>query len=215
MLDLDIQDFHGDSHVSIAADWAATRQRMLFVAKQHFARCGFQTGSLAELAKMAELPEAEVLKHFRTKLDLLLAIFEDGWSVINPKVSEIIMSAANAKEATVSIVTVVLHMLEKDPALTHLMLVEGRRVDPATGAIRISRGYEHFMQMCEDLIVRGQKDGSFKVALQPTLIATALFGAIEGLLQARLLAAQKGESNKFPLPQILATFDALVSQYRA
>lgn len=202
------------SRVSIAANWVASRRRILLAAKQHFTKLGFHSGSYAEIAKLAGLTEAEARKHFPTKLDVLMAIYEEGWAAINPRVAEIMMTAASAREAAVSMVTVVLHMLERDPELVQLMVIEGYRVDPATGDIRLSRGYQRFGQMCQDLVVRGQKDGTFKLAIPPALIATVLVGAIESLLRGRLLAAQAGNESQFSTAHILATFDTLVSQYR-
>ena len=212
-LEIAIPDVAGLT-MQAAPGWASNRRRVMFVAKQRFARFGFQSASLGELARLAELPESEVLKHFRTPLDLLLAIFEEGWALINPRAAEIAMTAADAREATAGIITVVLHMLDKDPDLTRLMLVEGRRVDPATGRVRVSHGYLRFLQTCEDLVVRGQRDGTFKVALQPKLIADLLIGSVEGLLRGRLLAVQQGDACAYSTQGILAAFDVLMTQLK-
>lgn len=196
------------------ATWASNRRRIMFVAKQRFARFGFQSVSLGDIARLAELAESEVQKHFRSTLDLLLAIFEEGWALINLRTAEIAMTAANAYEATASVITVVLHMLEKDSDLTRLMLVEGRRVDPATGQMRVSHGYLRFLQACEDLVVRGQRDGTFRVALQPRLITDLLIGAVEGLLRGKLLAVQQGDASIYSTQRILAAFDVLMAQLK-
>src|SRR5579885_778376 len=200
--------------IAAVPTWAANRRQIMTVAKQRFAKFGFECDSLADLADHANVTEPELLRHFRSKHDLLIAICEEGWSIMNPRAAEIMMTSASAREAILAIVTSILHLLDKDPELTRLMLMEGRRTDPATGEIRVSRGYKRFMQMCEDLAVRGQKDGSFKMALEPHLIANMLTGSIEGLLRGRLMAEQAGNKDAYSSTQIVSTFDALVSQLR-
>ena len=200
--------------VAVIPTWAATRRRIMATAKERFARFGFDCDSLADLATRADITEAEMLRHFRSKQDLLIAIFEEGWATINPRAAEILMTSGTAREGTLAIVTTILHLLDKDPDLTRLMLMEGRRTDPFTGQIRVSHGYKRFMKMCEDLAVRGQKDGTFKMALQPVLIANVLTASVEGLLRARLIAEQAGDASAFSATQIVSTFDALVSQLK-
>lgn len=204
-----------DSASSAASrNWHMGRRNIMRVAKQQFA-AGYDAVFMSDIGREAGIQDAELATHFRTKLDLLLAIFDEGWATINPRLAEIAGSANDAREGMLSMLTVALHMLEKDPDLARLLMFEGHRIDPATGRIRVSAGYRRFMSLCAELAVRGQTDGSFKTALHPRVIASALVHAMEGLLRDRMLAEEDGDDATFTTGQLIATFNVLVTQLKA
>lgn len=196
-----------------AQDWHSTRRKIMRVAKLRFA-VGYDSVFLSDIASEVRISDAVLAAHFRTKLDLLTAIFDEGWAAINPRLAEIAAASGNARDAMLSLLTVTLHILEKDPDLARLMMFEGHRLDPDTGHIRVSAGYRRFMGLCTDLAVRGQADGSFKTGLDPRVIASALVHAMEGLLRDRMLAEEEGDRSTFSTNQIIAVFNIMVSQLR-
>lgn len=204
-----------DSMASAPAQtWHTARRNIMRVAKQRFAQ-GYDSVYLFDIAREVGISDAELATHFRTKLDLLLAIFDEGWATINPRLMEIAVTADNACDGMLSMLTVALHILEKDKALTRLLMFEGHRLDPETGRIRVSAGFRRFMGICAELAVRGQTDGSFKTGLHPRVIASALVHAMEGLLRDRILAEEDGDVSTFTTGQIIATFNVMVTQLRA
>jgi AcrR family transcriptional regulator len=194
-----------------ARDWHISRRRLMQVAKRQFA-AGYDAVFMSDIGREAGIPDAELAGQFRTKLDLLLAIFDEGWATMNPRLYEIAASANDAREGMLSMLTVAVHMLEKDKDLARLLMFEGHRIDPDTGEIRVSAGYRRFMSLCAELAVRGQADGSFKTSLHPRVIASALVHAMEGLLRDRMLAEADGDTSTFTTGQLIATFNVLVSQ---
>jgi AcrR family transcriptional regulator len=192
-------------------EWSAVRRRIMKAAKQQFAS-GYDSVFLSDIAREARVNDAELATHFRTKLDLLLALFDEGWAHINPRLTEIAATSATAREAMVAMLTTTIHILQKDQALARLLMFEGHRIDPETGRIRVSAGYRRFMALCTDLAIRGQRDGSFKTSLNPQVIASALVHAIEGLMRDRMLAEMDGDHATFATHQLIATFDILVAQ---
>jgi AcrR family transcriptional regulator len=214
-----IQGFHlhtrsATASAAPAQAWFTTRQRVMRIAKQQFAS-GYDAVFLSDIAREARVPDAELATHFRTKLDLLLAIFDEGWALINPGLAEIAATAGSAHAAMLSMLTATMHILEKDRELAQLLMFEGHRLDPETGRIRVSAGYRRFMGLCTDLAVRGQADGSFKTSLHPRVVASALVHAMEGLMRDRMLAEEEGDRTTFSNNQLISTFNALVSQMRA
>lgn len=191
----------------------STRRRIMQVAKRQFAS-GYDSVFLSDIAHEIGIQDAEFAAHFRTKLDLLVALFDEGWAQINPRLAQIAATSGDAREAMLSILTTTVHMLDKDRELARLLMFEGRRMDPETGRIRVSAGYRRFMALCAELAVRGQVDGSFKTALHPRVIASALAHSMEGMVRDRMLAEEDGDRSTFSTNQLIATFDTLVSQFR-
>jgi len=197
-----------------ARDWHSSRRSIMRAAKRRFA-AGYDSVFLSDIASELGLSDAALAAHFRTKLDLLIAIFDEGWAAINPRLAEIAATSGSARDAMLSLLTVTLHILEKDPDLARLLMFEGHRLEPETGEIRVSAGYRRFMSLCIDLAIRGQADGSFKTGLDPRVIASALVHAMEGLLRDRMLAEQEDERAAFSTSQLIATFNVMVSQLKA
>lgn len=210
-----IQGFLDPSSASSAPaqKWFTTRRRVMQVAKRQFAS-GYDSVFLSDVAREARVHDAELATHFRTKLDLLLALIDEGWALINPRLVEIANSPGSARDAILAMLTVTMHILEKDRDLSRLLMFEGHRLDPETGRIRVSAGYRRFLGLCTELAVRGQADGSFKTSLNPQVIASAIVHAVEGMLRDRMLAEQDGDRATFSSNQLITAFTFLVSQLK-
>ena len=189
-----------------------TRQRILGIAKQRFARFSYDGTSLASLARSAGVSMPELLTHFEDKLALLTAVFDEGWNSINTRFSDIVLNAVSARDAMLSMLKVMKHIMERDEDLAWLLLFESRRPSPYHGEVMFSRGYLKFMGICTELAVRGQRDGSFKTVYHPRIIASILVGAAENLLRDKLLAEQEsGTGADYPDQQLTAAFEGLVA----
>lgn len=184
---------------------------ILDVAKHLFARQGYEATSLAAIAHAAGVPIEEVTDHFNDKLGILMAVFEEGWSAINQRLQDIVINSINARQATLSMLAIMMRILEHDGDLARLLLFESRRPHPGTGEIAYSGGYRWFSRLCVELVMRGQKDGSFRSALHPGAVASMLTGAMESLMRDRYLAEEQGITTPFTGAQLMTAFDALVS----
>lgn len=188
------------------------RRRILSIAKQRFARFSYDGTSLASIARSAGVSMPELLVHFEDKLGLLTAVFDEGWGAINTRFSDIVVNAVSARDAMLSMLKVMKHILERDEDLAWLLLFESRRPSPQRGEVMFSRGYLKFMGICTELAVRGQRDGSFKTVYHPRIIASILVGAAENLLRDKLLSEQEsGADKRYPDEQLTAAFEGLVA----
>ncbi|MGE5625563.1 MAG: TetR/AcrR family transcriptional regulator [Bacillota bacterium] len=187
------------------------RQRILAVAKHKFSRFGYDGTPLVDVAENSGVSMAELLEQFGSKLGLLQAVFDAAWATINPRIADIVIGSASARDATYSIMSLMMHILEKDEDLARLMLFESRRPNPETGEILLPAGYLELLRICHEVIARGQKDGSFSVILHPLVIMSTLIGAAEGLLRDRMIAEQEGHSMPYTESQLIVAFGKLVS----
>lgn len=186
-------------------------QEILEVAKHLFARYGYEGTSLAAIAHGAGINLEELSDHFSDKPGILTAIFEEGWAGINERLQDIVINSINAREATLSMLAVMMRILDRDGDLARLLLFESRRPHPGTGEIMLSQGYRWFARLCVELAVRGQKDGSFRASFNPRAIASMLCGALEGLMRDRYLAEEQGHTVPLNGTELMTAFDALVT----
>ena len=190
------------------------RRRILQAGKQHFARKGYDATSLADIAQAIDMPYAEFTHYYDHKLDLLLAVFDEGWSSINLRFADIVIDSPKSREAMLAVMGAMMRILEKDPDLARLLLFESRRPLPGRGDIGFSKGYQKFMGLCTDLAARGQRDGSLRKGLPPRLLAAMLVGAAENLLRDRVLMRQETGAVPYPEQMLLSSFDSLVTAMR-
>ena len=189
----------------------AVRRRLMDIAKQRFVHYGYEHVSLQDVAAAAGMDWGDFLMYFRDKSNLLTAILDDGWRGLLPHLHDMAASSTTAHGALVNMFTFMTSALHKDEDLVRLLLYEGRRANPETHEIRLSDGYRRFMQMCQEVIVRGQRDGSFRSSCHPQVAASMLIGALEGMLRDRLIAEQDRTVTSYSTTYLISTFDALVS----
>ncbi|HEY3644877.1 MAG TPA: TetR/AcrR family transcriptional regulator [Gammaproteobacteria bacterium] len=187
------------------------RRRILDVAKHRFARAGYDQVSLEDVAYGVDLDWEEFRKHFRDKAELLTAILDDGWKDLLPRLSDAASASSSAHSAILGVFALLSSALHKDEDLMRLFLLEGRRPELRHGELGLSDGYRRFLQLCRDLVLRGQRDGSFRARHHPQVAASMLVGAFEGMLRDRLLAAQEHRDTAYAGPYLMSAFDALVS----
>lgn len=199
----------GEAGGEITLGQRALRRRILAVAKQRFARLGYNQVSFEDIAHGAHVPRSDLLLHFPDKLSVLNAILEAGWKDIIPQVIEIAFLSISAQSALLSIATLMSKVMQEDEDLLRLMMLDGCQPDAETGKIRHADGHRRFVHVCRDLIARGQMDGSFKQNHHPRLAASMFIGALEGILRDRLIADQDKDSAAYA--RLTATFDALLT----
>lgn len=189
----------------------ALRRKIMDIAKHCFARYGYEQVSLQDVAVAANLEEERVLRYFPDKGRLLRGILDDGWKDMLARLRNLESSSVTARSAMLALLSLMSNILQKDEDLFRLFLLEGRLQDPAAGELGFTEGYRRFMQLCRDLVLRGQRDGSFRPNLHPRVAASMLVGALEGMLRDRLVATQERSITPYTGIYVMPAFDALVA----
>jgi AcrR family transcriptional regulator len=189
----------------------AIRRRILTVAKHKIARFGCEAVSLQDIAHSADLPWDEFQEHFADKPAVLHAILEQGWRELLPRLEDAARNSISARNGLLSVFAVMTNLMQRDEDLVRIMLWEGRRPDPESGLLEVTGGYRRFVQVCTELVVQGQHDGSVKANLHPRVMASLLIGALDGLLRDRLIAEQEDTITPFTGSYLISAYDALVS----
>jgi AcrR family transcriptional regulator len=197
-----------------AGDRVVVRRTIMSVAKRRFAHFSYDGTSLSAIARGAGINTSELLRHFDGKLSILLAVLDEGWGSINPRLTDIVVTSVNAREAMLSMLGVMMRVLEREEDLARLLLFEARRANPQTGVILLSRGYRRFVELVTEVALRGQRDGSFKASHQPKVLASLMIGAVENLMRDRLVARQDRVNDPYSGADVFKAFEAMISNLR-
>ena len=172
----------------------SNRDRIRESAKSLFAKHGYEFTPTAAVCRHAGTTEAQLLKHFESKLGLLEAIFEDAWSRINPAVRLAIEKIASPRERLRVLIDTVLKLLGKDPDLLLLFLLEGRRIRSDGRFVVLVPGFLEFVQIVDGILNQAREAGELAPEIDIQAIRSGLMGAVEGLLRDQLL----GQFTKYP-----------------
>ena len=185
--------------------------RLLMAGKTLFAKNGYEQTSTAAIARESGSSESQLIRYFGGKAGLLEAIFNESWSSLNEAVQQNVSESAHGREAIIRILSLMIRAFSSDHDIAFLFLFEGRRMRGGTHEVLLSKGFVRFLMVIDELIRRGQEDGSFRKDIEPKILCSAMLGCAEGLMRDRILA----ERNKEPEPaddaSILQTFTAMVN----
>ncbi len=86
--------------MSLRLPASARREQILDVSVQVFARNGFHSTSMNDVAEAAGVTKPVLYQHFDSKQDLYLALLDEAGNRLRLAVSKAVASAANGKEQT-------------------------------------------------------------------------------------------------------------------
>ena len=155
------------------------RRQILRAAITVFARSGYHTSRVSDVAKEAGVAYGLVYHYFGSKEDLLEAIFRRTWSRMLEAVEEVERGDAPAREQFEAVARIVLGAWPLDPDLVRVLVREVAR-SPQLG--REVDEIAHAFQALERIVSRGQERGELRTDVEPRLAAWILYGALEEIL---------------------------------
>ena len=164
----------------MASDREREKRRLILrAAITVFARSGYHTSRVSDVAKEAGVAYGLVYHYFGSKEDLLETVFRRTWSRMLEAVEEVERTETTARAQIAGVARIVLGAWEADPDLVRVLVREvarspqlGREVDEIANAF----------QALERIIAGGQKRGDLRTDVEPRLAAWILYGALEEIL---------------------------------
>jgi len=144
-----------------------------------FARSGYHTSRVADVAKEAGVAYGLVYHYFGSKEDLLETIFRRTWSRMLEAVKEVEEEGAPARDQLAAVARIVLGAWQADPDLVRVLVREVAR-SPQLG--REVDEIAHAFAALERIVARGQERGELRAEADPRLAAWILYGALEEIL---------------------------------
>lgn len=164
----------------MASDAQREKRRLILrAAITVFARAGYHTSRVADVAKEAGVAYGLVYHYFGSKEDLLEAIFRRTWSRMLEAVEQVERSDAPAREQLAAVARIVLGAWQLDPDLVRVLVREVAR-SPQLG--REVDEIAHAFAALERLVARGQERGELRTDIEPRLAAWIVYGALEEIL---------------------------------
>jgi len=160
------------------------RRLLLDAAVRVFARKGYHTCRVGDIAEEAGVAHGLLYHYFASKEELLETVFRENWSDLLEAVKAVEESGEPAREQLRQVAAILLRSWRRDPDLVRVLVREVARSPQVQ--LRVAEIGEAF-EALERIVRRGQEAGEFRSDLDPRLAAVIFYGALEEILTGWVL----------------------------
>jgi TetR/AcrR family fatty acid metabolism transcriptional regulator len=158
---------------------ADKRSLILDAAVRVFARSGYHTARVGDIAEEAGVAHGLLYHYFPSKEAVLATIFRENWQQLLERFHGVEASAAPVDEQLRGIAKILLRTWRNDPDLVRVMVREVARGPQLLEQVdEIKEGFVTIQRIVE----RGQAEGVFRRDLDARIVSWIFYGALEELL---------------------------------
>jgi AcrR family transcriptional regulator len=160
------------------------RRLILDAAVRVFARKGYHSSRVGDIAEEAGVAHGLLYHYFASKEEVLETVFRETWRDLLDAVREVEESGAPAREQLRQVAAILLRSWRRDPDLVRVLV---REVARSPQMQRQVEEIGHAFSALERIVVRGQADGELRADLDPRLASWIFYGALEEILTGWVL----------------------------
>jgi TetR/AcrR family fatty acid metabolism transcriptional regulator len=160
------------------------RGLILAAAVRVFARKGFHTCRVGDIAEEAGVAHGLLYHYFRSKDEVLECVFTETWSDIVTAVRRVEETPESGRERLTGIAKILLRAWRREPDLVRVVVREIVRTPELQQ--RIGTLHEAFAAI-ERIITRAQQEGEFRADVDARLASFVFYGALEEILTGWVL----------------------------
>jgi TetR/AcrR family fatty acid metabolism transcriptional regulator len=164
-----------------AAPAVDKRRQILDAAIRVFARQGFHSTRVSDIADEAGVAYGLVYHYFKSKDEVLNELFTERWSLLLAAIEEADREGAPPRAKLEAVAGFIVDSYRHDPELMKVIIVEVTRAANSFGRTHlpeIRRAYDSIAKIVAD----GQESGAFRRDVDSTFASMYFYGAIEQLL---------------------------------
>lgn len=166
------------------------RQRILRAATDVFAQSGYFNAKVSDIAKSAGVADGTIYLYFDGKEDLLVNIFREHTRSYLQSLERDLTQARRAEERVRVTIRHHLEALGRDRALAIVAQVELRH-SLKFMALLSHQEVADYLNILRKIVEQGQSDGVFRPALNPQLVAKAIFGILDEMVTSWVLSEKE------------------------
>ena len=162
---------------------AATDKRrvILDAALRVFARQGFHTCRVSDIADEAGVAYGLVYHYFSSKEEILDTLFLDRWDVMLSAIADADSSDRPPRDKLHAIAAFIVDSYGHDPELMKVIIVEVTRAANTFGRTHLAKIREAYAGIAA-IVSAAQRDGVFRDDITPEFAAQAFYGSVEQVL---------------------------------
>jgi AcrR family transcriptional regulator len=168
------------------------RRVILDAAVRVFARQGFHTCRVSDIADEAGVAYGLVYHYFQSKEQVLDTLFLERWNVLLEVIKEVDERPAQpARDKLHAIASFIVDSYRHDPDLMKVIIVEVTRAANSFGQTHLGDIRQAYQGIAE-IVRKAQEEGTFRASIEPQFAAMAFYGAIEQVLTGWIFGLLEG-----------------------
>jgi TetR/AcrR family fatty acid metabolism transcriptional regulator len=160
------------------------RRLILDAAVRVFARKGYHTCRVGDIAEEAGVAHGLLYHYFSSKEEVLETVFRDTWTEVLDAFTAVEASDEAPREQLRQVAAILLRAWRRDPDLVRVLVREVARSPQVQS--KVDELGEAFKAI-ERIVAHGQAVGAFRSDLDPRLLSWIFYGAIEEILTGWVL----------------------------
>jgi TetR/AcrR family transcriptional regulator, fatty acid metabolism regulator protein len=157
------------------------RRLILDAAVRVFARQGFHTCRVSDIADEAGVAYGLVYHYFSSKDEILDTLFLERWDVMLGAIAEADAADLTPRQKLSAIASFIVESYRHDPELMKVIIVEVTRAANTFGRTHLGKIRDAYAQIAA-IVARGQATGYFRPEITPEFAALAFYGSVEQVL---------------------------------
>ena len=157
------------------------RRLILDAAVRVFARQGFHTCRVSDIADEARVAYGLVYHYFKSKDEILDTLFLERWDILLHAIAEVDAQEIPPREKLHAIASFIVDSYRHDPDLMKVIIVEVTRAANTFGRTHLPQIRQAYVQIGA-IVERAQREGTFRDDVTPDFAALAFYGAVEQVL---------------------------------
>jgi AcrR family transcriptional regulator len=157
------------------------RRHILDAAIRVFARQGFHSTRVSDIADEAGVAYGLVYHYFDSKEEVLNELFVERWSLLLAAIEEADAGDETPRAKLAAVAGFIVDSYSHEPELMKVIIVEVTRAANSFGRTHlpeIRRAYDSITK----IVAEGQAAGAFRRDIDPAFASMSFYGAIEQLL---------------------------------
>jgi TetR/AcrR family fatty acid metabolism transcriptional regulator len=157
------------------------RRQILDAAIRVFARQGFHSCRVSDIADEAGVAYGLVYHYFKSKDQVLNELFVERWSLLLAAIDEVDRGDAAPREKLDAVAGFIIDSYRHDPDLMKVIIVEVTRAANSFGRTHLPEIRQAYQGIAK-IVAKGQSEGAFRSDVDPLIASMWFYGAIEQLL---------------------------------
>lgn len=157
------------------------RRAILDAAIRVFARQGYHTTRVADIADEAGVAYGLVYHYFRSKEAVMNELFTERWSLLLAAGEQVEAGDESPRRKLAAIAGFIIDSYRHDPELMKVIIIEVTRAANSFGRTHLPEIRQAYAQVAR-IVAEAQSEGGFRADLDPDFVGRSFYGVIEQVL---------------------------------
>jgi TetR/AcrR family transcriptional regulator, fatty acid metabolism regulator protein len=172
------------------------RRQILDAAVRVFARQGFHSTRVADIADEADVAYGLVYHYFDSKENVLDELFRQRWSLLIEAIESADASPVPPREKLGAVAGFIIDSYRYDPELMKVIIVEVTRAANSFGQTHLEQINSAY-QLIAKIVAEGQEQGHFRNDVDAYFASMTFYGVIEQLLSGWIFGLVPAGESEF------------------